>query len=57
MEIIPAIDLLEGKCVRLKQGNYKEVTEFNTDPINQALNWQSQGASRLHLVDLDAAKG
>ena len=56
MEIIPAIDLLEGNCVRLNQGNYGKVTQFNDNPIQQALNWQEQGARRLHLVDLDGAK-
>ena len=56
MEIIPAIDLLNGKCVRLNQGNYNEVTKFNSDPIEQAQLWESQGAKRLHLVDLDGAK-
>jgi len=56
MEIIPAIDLLNGKCVRLNQGNYNEVTKFNSDPVRQAQEWESQGANRLHLVDLDGAK-
>ena len=56
MQIIPAIDLLNGKCVRLNQGNYNEVTKFNSDPINQAQIWENQGAKRLHLVDLDGAK-
>ena len=56
IEIIPAIDLLEGKCVRLLQGNYSEVTEFNSNPIEQALTWQAMGANRIHLVDLDGAK-
>jgi len=56
MEIIPAIDLLNGKCVRLNQGNYNEVTKFNSDPVKQAQVWESQGAKRLHLVDLDGAK-
>ena len=56
MEIIPAIDLLKGKCVRLNQGNYNEVTKFNSDPVKQAQIWESQGAKRLHLVDLDGAK-
>ena len=56
MEIIPAIDLLNGKCVRLNQGNYNEVTKFNTDPVKQAQIWERQGAKRLHLVDLDGAK-
>ena len=56
MEIIPAIDLLNGKCVRLNQGNYNEVTKFNSDPVKQAQTWEKQGAKRLHLVDLDGAK-
>jgi phosphoribosylformimino-5-aminoimidazole carboxamide ribotide isomerase len=56
MEIIPAIDLLNSKCVRLNQGNYNEVTKFNSDPVKQALIWESKGAKRLHLVDLDGAK-
>ena len=56
MEVIPAIDLLNGKCVRLNQGNYNEVTKFNSDPVRQAQIWESQGANRLHLVDLDGAK-
>ncbi len=56
MEIIPAIDLLEGTCVRLNQGDYNKVTCFNKDPVAQALSWQEQGATRLHLVDLDGAK-
>ena len=56
MEIIPAIDLLDGACVRLHQGDYDRVTRFSEDPVAQALSWQSQGATRLHLVDLDGAK-
>ena len=56
MEIIPAIDLLDGACVRLHQGDYDQVTRFSEDPVAQALCWQSQGATRLHLVDLDGAK-
>ncbi len=56
MEIIPAIDLLQGTCVRLNQGDYSKVTKFNPDPVEQAIDWQNQGARRLHLVDLDAAK-
>ena len=53
---LPAIDLLNGKCVRLNQGNYNEVTKFNSDPVKQAQIWESKGAKRLHLVDLDGAK-
>ncbi len=56
MEIIPAIDLLQGSCVRLNQGDYNKVTQFNQDPVDQAITWQKQGATRLHLVDLDAAR-
>ncbi len=56
MEIIPAIDLLEGACVRLHQGDYEAVTRFSDDPVAQALSWQQQGAKRLHLVDLDGAR-
>ena len=56
MEIIPAIDLLDGACVRLHQGDYGKVTRFSEDPLSQARLWQQQGATRLHLVDLDGAK-
>ena len=58
MEIIPAIDLRNGKCVRLYQGDYGQETIFSDDPVSVALRWQSEGARRLHIVDLDgAAKG
>jgi phosphoribosylformimino-5-aminoimidazole carboxamide ribotide isomerase len=56
MDVIPAIDLLDGQCVRLHQGDYNRVTRFSDDPLEQALLWQRQGASRLHLVDLNAAR-
>jgi phosphoribosylformimino-5-aminoimidazole carboxamide ribotide isomerase len=56
MQIIPAIDLLDGQCVRLHQGDYDQVTRFSDDPVAQALAWQHQGAERLHLVDLDGAR-
>ena len=56
MQIIPAIDLLDGQCVRLHQGDYDQVTRFSGDPVAQALAWQAQGAQRLHLVDLDGAR-
>ena len=56
MQIIPAIDLLGGSCVRLHQGDYDKVTRFNDDPVAQAMRWQDQGAERLHLVDLDGAR-
>jgi phosphoribosylformimino-5-aminoimidazole carboxamide ribotide isomerase len=55
MEIIPAIDLRNGKCVRLYQGDYEKETVFSDDPVAMALRWQSEGAGRLHLVDLDGA--
>ncbi len=58
MEIIPAIDLRNGKCVRLYQGDYEKETIFSNKPVEVALRWQSEGARRLHLIDLDgAAKG
>ncbi|MFM7549281.1 MAG: 1-(5-phosphoribosyl)-5-[(5-phosphoribosylamino)methylideneamino]imidazole-4-carboxamide isomerase [Cyanobacteriota bacterium] len=56
MQVIPAIDLLDGQCVRLHQGDYDQVTRFSDDPVAQALSWQRQGAERLHLVDLDGAR-
>jgi phosphoribosylformimino-5-aminoimidazole carboxamide ribotide isomerase len=56
MQVIPAIDLLDGHCVRLHQGDYDQVTRFSNDPVAQALSWQEQGAQRLHLVDLDGAR-
>ncbi len=56
MQVIPAIDLLDGQCVRLHQGDYDQVTRFSDDPVAQALSWQQQGAERLHLVDLDGAR-
>lgn len=56
MEILPAIDLLGGKCVRLYQGDYDQSQVYHDDPVAVAQQWQNQGASRLHLVDLDGAK-
>lgn len=55
MEIIPAIDLHDGKCVRLLQGERKKETVYSENPVDIALTWQSKGASRLHLVDLNGA--
>jgi len=55
MIVIPAIDLKEGKCVRLEQGLMDKDTVFNDDPAAQALDWQRQGAELLHIVDLDGA--
>ena len=56
MEVIPAIDLLGGNCVRLYQGDYSQSEVFGEDPVTMAKKWQDQGATRLHLVDLDGAK-
>jgi len=55
MEIIPAIDLRNGKCVRLYQGDYGKETVFSNKPVGIALRWQSEGARRIHIVDLDGA--
>ncbi|KPJ64962.1 1-(5-phosphoribosyl)-5-[(5-phosphoribosylamino)methylideneamino] imidazole-4-carboxamide isomerase [candidate division WOR-1 bacterium DG_54_3] len=55
-EVIPAIDILNGKCVRLKQGRYDAETVYSKDPVEMAKKWESEGAKRLHLVDLDGAK-
>ena len=55
MEIIPAIDIMGGKCVRLYQGDYSQQTVFNENPAAVALKWHSQGADWLHVVDLDGA--
>ncbi|MBM3997020.1 MAG: 1-(5-phosphoribosyl)-5-[(5-phosphoribosylamino)methylideneamino]imidazole-4-carboxamide isomerase [Planctomycetes bacterium] len=56
MQIYPAIDLRDGKCVRLKQGDYAQETVFGDDPAAMAQRWVDDGATYLHLVDLDGAK-
>lgn len=56
MEVIPAIDLLDGKCVRLYQGDYDRASIFNDNPVEVARQWAEEGATRLHVVDLDGAK-
>lgn len=56
MEIIPAIDIIDGKCVRLTQGDYSQKTIYNENPLEVALQFESIGIKRLHLVDLDGAK-
>jgi phosphoribosylformimino-5-aminoimidazole carboxamide ribotide isomerase len=56
MELLPAIDLRDGKCVRLRQGDYDQETIFGDNPAEMAARWESEGANRLHLVDLDGAK-
>ena len=55
MEVIPAIDLRGGRCVRLFQGDFRRETVFSDDPLTTALRWQEQGGPRLHVVDLDGA--
>ena len=56
MEVIPAIDIKGGKCVRLYQGDYARETVYSESPAQVAEHWVSMGASRLHVVDLDGAK-
>ncbi len=56
MDVIPAIDLLEGRCVRLYQGDYQQSEVYNENPVEVARQWADEGATRLHLVDLDGAK-
>ena len=56
MDVIPAIDIRGGKCVQLKQGDYARETVYGVDPVAMAQHWVSQGARRLHVVDLDAAR-
>lgn len=55
MIILPAIDLKDGKCVRLRQGRANEVTVYGDDPAAQARDWREQGGAELHVVDLDGA--
>lgn len=56
MQIIPAIDLIGGKCVRLSQGDYSSKKEYHDDPLEMAKRFEGAGIQRLHLVDLDGAK-
>lgn len=56
MELIPAIDLRGGRCVRLLQGDYSRELIFGDDPVAMARQWEDQGASRLHVVDLEGAR-
>lgn len=56
MEIFPAIDILDGRCVRLMQGDFARETEYNPSPADQAAVFAEQGAKWLHVVDLDAAR-
>lgn len=56
MEIVPAIDIIGGECVRLSKGDYAQKTTYSKDPLSIALNFYQNGIKRLHLVDLDGAK-
>ncbi|SMG28591.1 1-(5-phosphoribosyl)-5-[(5-phosphoribosylamino)methylideneamino] imidazole-4-carboxamide isomerase [Marivirga sericea] len=56
MHIIPAIDIIDGKCVRLTKGDYSQKTEYNKNPLEVAKEFEAAGIQRLHLVDLDGAK-
>ena len=54
--IIPAVDVLGGKCVRLEMGDYKKVTVYSDDPVEMAKKWADSGFNYMHVVDLDGAK-
>lgn len=56
IEIIPAIDIIDGKCVRLTEGDYSKKTVYSDDPVSVAKSFEQSGVKRLHLVDLDGAK-
>jgi phosphoribosylformimino-5-aminoimidazole carboxamide ribotide isomerase len=55
VQILPAIDILAGRVVRLRQGSFDEVTVYNADPVDQAKRWEAAGAEIIHVVDLDGA--
>lgn len=57
LEIIPAIDIMNGKCIRLKQGKPSEIKQYSNNPLKVAEDFINQGANRLHIVDIDAALG
>lgn len=57
IEIIPAIDIIDGRCVRLAMGDYGKESRYSYDPLELALRYQDMGLKKLHLVDLDGAKG
>ena len=56
MLFIPAIDLIDGRCVRLSQGDYAQRTQYELDPVETAVKFQDEGARYVHIVDLDAAR-
>ncbi|MDR5708594.1 MAG: HisA/HisF-related TIM barrel protein, partial [Armatimonadota bacterium] len=53
MRILPAVDLLDGRVVRLRQGDYRQATVYGEDPVEVARRWRAEGAEWLHVVDLD----
>jgi len=57
MIIYPAVDIRDGRCVRLRQGSYSDMTVYGDDPVAMALKWQDAGSQYLHVVDLDGARG
>ena len=57
MIIYPAVDIRDGRCVRLRQGSYSDMTVYGDDPVEMALKWQDAGSQYLHVVDLDGARG
>jgi phosphoribosylformimino-5-aminoimidazole carboxamide ribotide isomerase len=57
MMVLPAVDLLEGRVVRLRQGDYRQATVYGEDPVEVARRWRAEGAEWLHVVDLDGARG
>ena len=56
MIVFPAVDIQGGKAVRLRRGDFDDVTVFGDDPVALARHWQDQGAEALHVIDLDAAR-
>ena len=56
IKIIPAIDIIDGKCVRLSQGDYAQKVIYNENPLEVAIMFEAAGITNLHLVDLDGAK-
>lgn len=56
MEIIPAIDIIDGKCVRLFKGDYNKVTHYSDTPLETAIKWKNMGAKWIHLIDLEGAR-
>lgn len=56
MQLIPAIDLIDGRCVRLREGSFNELTEYSADPVELAMEYARAGARMLHVVDLDGAR-